>query len=407
MTGIGDYLLNEQVLDSCDPRYGLFTGGFGRWFNQDGNGLFFEDKIEWIAAEHNIDIYFFLRDLGQITGESRYTEAADLLKANLVKKLWNETKGRLDQGIGNPSYALDAASWGAIYLTAIGDLDKAKSSLDYADHANMNTITTNPVWSEGSLGVAIAYLHNDDMALTIKPPWRRHEVGHSVGIDKTFDVAWGDVDGDGDLDAVVGNEYDMGNDNQIWLNDGSGSGIYIKDRPALIQNNVIIGNQSTHNGGSVYLIDIHHGDSIIWGVYDNYGDLDNEDIVFIATESGVLRSGDGGQTWLSLDEAKGNEILNRPFYDLDIILTGNDSNFTQPTSTSINPYAPMDVPQLPTPTTAIPPSHSALGYNTNRLTKLLAIGQTALILLLFSTVTSVVRQKGKIKLAFRKPKVSE
>jgi hypothetical protein len=188
MTGIGDYLLDLQVISPTDVlSYGLFTGGYGGWFRKEGEDRFFEEDMTWVSAEHNIDIYFFLRDLGQLTGDSRYIEAANRQKDNM-HKLWNETLGRFDQGLNDPSDALDASSWGAMYWIAVGDLEKAKRSLDYADRTYSrtmtvsNTVTSSPkitiwgykpyagmvdefdwtgvdlIWSEGSLGVAMANL---------------------------------------------------------------------------------------------------------------------------------------------------------------------------------------------------------------------------------------------------------
>jgi hypothetical protein len=191
MTGLADYLLTLQVTDDeDDPRYGLFKGGYGRWYKD----LWFDEDINWVSTEHNIDIYFFLRDLGKMTGTEAYTNAANLLRENLPR-LWNddENKRRLDRGVSkekgkDPADALDAASWGAMYWTAVGDLDKAMRSLEYADNTYSNTVTIsntltispeitiwgykpytgtvdahnwsveNLVWSEGSLGVAMANL---------------------------------------------------------------------------------------------------------------------------------------------------------------------------------------------------------------------------------------------------------
>ncbi len=177
MTGIGDYLLTLQYTDEVtDPRYGLFLGGYGRWFED----FFFDEDIVWAATEHNIDIYFFLRDLGQeIGGNNVYSNAAVLQKENM-RSLWDENKGRFDQGAGDGADALDAASWGAMYLIATGDIISAMQSLEYADQTYFNTVTVSDtimispeitvsgykpytstvdlVWSEGSLGVAMAKL---------------------------------------------------------------------------------------------------------------------------------------------------------------------------------------------------------------------------------------------------------
>ncbi len=187
MTRTADYLLTLQVEDESDFRNGLFTGGYGRWYEN----LWFPGDREWVSTEHNIDIYFFLRDLGLMTGDERYTNAANLLKENLPR-LWDEDKLRLDQGAGTGGRdhvdALDAASWGAMYWIATDNITRAMSSLEYAENAYRNTVIVsntltaspeitiwgykpytgtvdeypwspeNVVWSEGSLGVAMANL---------------------------------------------------------------------------------------------------------------------------------------------------------------------------------------------------------------------------------------------------------
>jgi len=191
ITRVADYILDRQVISPTDLRHGLFTGGYGSWMT--ATDVFTDVNIEWVATEHNIDTYFFLRDLGLMTGERRYLDSANLLRANMPS-LWNEEKGRLNQGMTvtntqaglsvalNTGDALDAASWGAIYWVAVGDLEKARQSLAYADATYSNTVTISPtlsvwgykpysgtaeggdwsdvnvVWSEGSLGVAMAYL---------------------------------------------------------------------------------------------------------------------------------------------------------------------------------------------------------------------------------------------------------
>ncbi|HUX77406.1 MAG TPA: hypothetical protein VMY40_12280 [Anaerolineae bacterium] len=182
VTRVADYILGQQVITPTDPRHGLFTGGAGGY----AGGVFTDTAVNWVATEHNIDTYFFLRDLGQMMDENRYADAAELLR-DKMPTLWDETKGRLNQGMDatgtlNTNDALDAASWGAMYWTAVGDLEKAKRSLEYADHAYSNTVMISPtlsiwgykpysgtaegfdwstvdvVWSEGSLGVAMAHL---------------------------------------------------------------------------------------------------------------------------------------------------------------------------------------------------------------------------------------------------------
>jgi hypothetical protein len=57
---LADFLLTRRVEDSKDPRNGLFRGGFGE-IKKD---RFVEKEIEWVSTEHNIDTYFFFRDIG-------------------------------------------------------------------------------------------------------------------------------------------------------------------------------------------------------------------------------------------------------------------------------------------------------------------------------------------------------
>lgn len=53
-------------------------------------------------------------------------------------------------------------------------------------------------------------------------------------------------------------------------------------------------------------------------IYDITTDPDNPNLVFAATDRGIVRSGDGGQTWLTLDRAgnNGGLVLNGRFYSV-------------------------------------------------------------------------------------------
>ena len=178
---IGEYLLTQQISDPSDPRAGLLRGGNGRYDTTDWS--FTTGQIEWVSTEHNIDAYFFLRDLGIVSGEEKYSLAAKQIRSAMLARLWNDDKGRFEQGMTNQSGqidtgdALDAASWGALFLSAIGESDKAQRSLDYAESVYRNDFNGHSgykpyagtaegfdwdpvkvIWSEGSLGVAMAYL---------------------------------------------------------------------------------------------------------------------------------------------------------------------------------------------------------------------------------------------------------
>ncbi len=201
---IADRILSRQISDPADPRYGFFTGGEGRYsyrWNKKANDVeeyFIPGSIQWASIEHNIDMYFLLRDLAMLTGKNKYTSAADILKQSMVKNSWNEKSGQLNRGQRldgvDTARALDCASWGAVFLQAIGENTKAEASLKsthnylvkaknhqgykpyfdellyeekeinslfYPEDPDKNWNDLPMIWTEGTLGVALAYLKLD------------------------------------------------------------------------------------------------------------------------------------------------------------------------------------------------------------------------------------------------------
>lgn len=205
---MADCLLARVVRDGKDPRRGLATGGEG------GYSLGYEAKavvelfepgaVDWASAEHNIDLYFLLKDLGELTGEARYLEAAADIRTALLG-LWSAKDGQYYQGRKpdriDTVLALDCASWGAMFSQAAGREDYARACLKavearyrsadsspatgnrrvegykpYADRLLFDGAPeevaehyfgsakaptwreTEGVWGEGSLGVALACL---------------------------------------------------------------------------------------------------------------------------------------------------------------------------------------------------------------------------------------------------------
>jgi hypothetical protein len=196
---IGNYLLNRQIQDPADGRFGMVTGGYG------SHQLGLEDEtiqeefipveITWVSMEHNVDIYFLFRDLGLLTGEEKWTQAAERLAQGLMS-LWNPRAKQFNRGYRpetglDGSLPLDGASWGFLFLHARGDMRKQRRSLQNIDEVFLSTgdqfrgyrpygnepvyeqsrinawyFPSNPqtqwtdldfVWTEGSLGVAAAY----------------------------------------------------------------------------------------------------------------------------------------------------------------------------------------------------------------------------------------------------------
>jgi hypothetical protein len=91
------------------------------------------------------------------------------------------------------------------FAVALGDLD-GDGDLDAfvgnADHESGGQ--PNAVWLNDGAGT---FSHS----------------GQSVGDSTTLVVALGDLDGDGDLDAFVASGDDMGEADEVWLNDGTGT----------------------------------------------------------------------------------------------------------------------------------------------------------------------------------------
>jgi len=198
----GDFLLGLRVTDPKALGHGLVRGGYASVTVGTGSGgktveESYDDKpIAWVSTEHNIGAFFFLSTLGRVTGDARYRAAADEIRARLLAALWQDDLGQFAQGILpdgriDRALALDCASWGSLFLTAVGDRARAARAAATADriygvrHGNIaghrpyhdRPIYLDPgvgrlllkqrpdtqwkdlpiVWSEGSLGVALAH----------------------------------------------------------------------------------------------------------------------------------------------------------------------------------------------------------------------------------------------------------
>lgn len=107
---IAKYLLTMQ-----DKSTGSFKGG---------------PDVNWYSTEHNIDCYFFFRDLYELSKKPDYFDAAKAVRDSLTKNHWKASEKRFYQGLGDDAYALDTSSWGGIFAHAIGDKSMAQASMD-------------------------------------------------------------------------------------------------------------------------------------------------------------------------------------------------------------------------------------------------------------------------------------
>jgi hypothetical protein len=204
----GEWVLARQVHDPGDLRHGLVTGGQGTYQlavdEKEKNLLerYRSEEITWISMEHNIDAYYFIRDLGRLTGDKRYEEASESIEQGLLT-LWRSDRGQFIRGIKgdqaiDAALPLDGASWASLFLNSIGERGKARRCLNaiernfrcqsedvwgyrpyyaepvfeegevnayfYPDDPDKRWRDMEIVWGEGSLGVAAAYMKGGQKA---------------------------------------------------------------------------------------------------------------------------------------------------------------------------------------------------------------------------------------------------
>ncbi|MEE9235807.1 MAG: hypothetical protein V3U28_10255 [Candidatus Acidoferrales bacterium] len=200
---LANHLSSLQVVDTTDPRYGLLRLGYAtieleyQRESRQVAEVYLEEPALGISAENNISAWFFLRQLAELTEEPLWSEAADRIRYGLLRGAWNDDMGQFNRGFHSwgepdPVKALDCASWGVAFLLAAGETEKAGKALEaveryyrsrdgdavgyrpYSDHPIFKTeevgrhfFPDDPrkqwrdlplVWSEGTLGVALAYL---------------------------------------------------------------------------------------------------------------------------------------------------------------------------------------------------------------------------------------------------------
>ncbi|MCP4538326.1 MAG: tandem-95 repeat protein [Chloroflexi bacterium] len=169
--------------------------------------------------------------LGDLDGDSDLDVFATSRETNTV---WLNSDGIFTAS----SQTLGVSSTQAV---ALGDLDNDGDLDAFVGNGDVYGAQPNTVWlNEGGVFT---------------------NSGQTIGVSKTLAVALGDLDGDGDLDAFLGNDADIdfdcpgtcynGGINQVWLNDGS----------------VFTDSGQTLDGGSAT-------QAVVLGDVDGDGDLD-------------------------------------------------------------------------------------------------------------------------------------
>jgi hypothetical protein len=209
---IASFLLENRVSDPGDPRYGLVTGGSGASTVTIGQAsgrpseVYDAQKVRWVSMEHNIDAWFFLKELTRLAPDAKLAEAAELIRTRLAA-LWSDKEGQFFQGIRedkslDASLPLDGASWGALFLLAQDRGSQARTCVQSMrgrfgseadglsgyrpygaepvyDDAQVNRFFFPEapgklwkdlpfVWGEGSLGAAVALARTGDREEAVK-----------------------------------------------------------------------------------------------------------------------------------------------------------------------------------------------------------------------------------------------
>ncbi len=153
----------DKVRTESGAASGLYQGGR----SVDSKGVI--NNISWHSTEHNTDLWHALERSSRVLKDSDIKKKADSLASAIMSKLWNSAENRFNQGFDDDDYALDTASWGSIFLSAIGEHKKAIQSANNAElyrHASARAVGYTPyinrtnsvptVWYEGTYGVALS-----------------------------------------------------------------------------------------------------------------------------------------------------------------------------------------------------------------------------------------------------------
>lgn len=180
--GIAGYLLSSRADN------GLITGGYGTYSR---TGSYQKGRVSWASTEHNLDAYFFFKELGQVSGNSNYKQIARQLAEAIDRQLWQEPEGWLKTGTSENQPALDTLTWGGLFYLSIGQPDKARRSSAHLERFALpqgySETAGGPLWLEGSWGAACLRLRlGEDISHLLKELLLATEKEKA----RTSDLAW-------------------------------------------------------------------------------------------------------------------------------------------------------------------------------------------------------------------------
>jgi hypothetical protein len=175
-------------LDAFVANYGGGTGEANKVWRNDGMGTF-TDSLQSLGSSASTAVA-----LGDVDGDGDL-DAFVTNNFNQADKVWrNDGTGTFTE-----TQSLGGADSFGVALGDVdgdGDLDAFVATMDY-DHSSGEA---NKVWRNDGTGTFTET--------------------QSLGSAPSYDVALGDLDGDGDLDAFVANRAGA---NKVWRNDGTGT----------------------------------------------------------------------------------------------------------------------------------------------------------------------------------------
>lgn len=151
-----DYLLNLQVLDKDDIRFGLLRGGFGAYDDDYG---YIEEEIEWCSTEHNCSSLQYMWGIYLLTGEPKYKECVNKMEYALRNTLYDSVNERFYQGVStnevDTAWALDCTTWAG--MGSISFMDIMAGEKFMATTNEVFSVSDNVVKNDSALHYNMTY----------------------------------------------------------------------------------------------------------------------------------------------------------------------------------------------------------------------------------------------------------
>ena len=168
-----------------------FVGKDGKVWINDGNATF-ADSGQSLGGSRSIGVA-----LGDMDNDGDLDAFVTHRFPTEDHEVW------LNDGVGNFTDSRQSISAGYSISVSLGDVDGDNDLDAFVTHGDNQYIQGNKVW-----------INDGNATFTL---------GQSLGASPSIVASFGDVDGDGDLDAFVANSYSPGHANKVWINDGNGT----------------------------------------------------------------------------------------------------------------------------------------------------------------------------------------